>query len=689
MTVVIKPKRSFTANAVPTGLIAYELAVNAASPAKMWIGSADGKSSVLISSLAISDHTGTTDNLTQGSTNKFYSDSLARAAISSTATGLTYTSSTGAISLTSGYSIPTTGSQTNWDSAYTQRLQWDGGATNLVAATGRISLGATTVGGNLFTLTNPAAITFPRFNVDNTVTALNAADFRTAIGAGTSSTAGTVTSVAALTLGTTGTDLSSTVATGTSTPVITLNVPTASALNRGVLSSSDFSNFSTAYTNRITSLTTTGASGAATLTTNTLNIPNYTLAGLGGIKLADLSSTATGLTYTNTTGVFSLTSGYAIPTTAKQTQWDTAYSSYLQWDGGTTGLVAATARTSLGLVIGTNVQAWDADLDAIAAITGTTGILKKTAANTWSLDTSTYLTGNQTVTLSGDVTGSGTTSITTTLGTVPITKGGTGQITANASLNALLPTQTSNSGKYLTTNGTDSSWASVSSGATIPSGSLQMYAGAITQSASAGTVTTTAPSGWLLANGDIVSRSTYSALFTAIGTTYGAGDGSTTFALPDMRSRVPVGVGTGSGLTARTLGGTVGEENTTVGATNLPSHSHTFSPTGTLNTENSHYHASANAGGHQHTGTNGWQPLVFTSTGGGAALNAGTSFQRYNMESVMNSAGDHSHGNTNVNSGHTHTFTPTAGQTTGNGPGTGASLTNMQPSIGMNYIIKT
>ena len=107
------------------------------------------------------------------------------------------TSGTLALTLTAGYSIPTTASQTTWDSAYTQRLQWDGGATNLVAATGRTSLGATTVGGNFFTLTNPTAITFPRINADNTVSALDAATFRTAIGAGTSSTSGTVTSVAA------------------------------------------------------------------------------------------------------------------------------------------------------------------------------------------------------------------------------------------------------------------------------------------------------------------------------------------------------------------------------------------------------------------------------------------------------------------------------------------------------------
>ena len=54
---------------------------------------------------------------------------------------------------------------------------------------------------------------------------------------------GTVTSVAALTLGTTGTDVSSSVATGTTTPVITLNIPTASSTNRGALSSTDWSTF--------------------------------------------------------------------------------------------------------------------------------------------------------------------------------------------------------------------------------------------------------------------------------------------------------------------------------------------------------------------------------------------------------------------------------------------------------------
>jgi len=58
--------------------------------------------------------------------------------------------------------------------------------------------------------------------------------------------------------------------------------------------------------------------------------------------------------------------------------------------GGTGAGTAAAARTNLGVAIGTNVQAWDADLDAIAAIAGTSGLLRKTAANTWSLETTAY-----------------------------------------------------------------------------------------------------------------------------------------------------------------------------------------------------------------------------------------------------------------------------------------------------------
>jgi len=71
----------------------------------------------------------------------------------------------------------------------------NGGTGATAAAAARTNLGASTVGSNLFTLANPSAITFPRLNADNTVSTLSAVDFRTAIGAGTSSTSGTVTSV--------------------------------------------------------------------------------------------------------------------------------------------------------------------------------------------------------------------------------------------------------------------------------------------------------------------------------------------------------------------------------------------------------------------------------------------------------------------------------------------------------------
>lgn len=97
-------------------------------------------------------------------------------------------SGTLALTLTSGYSIPTTSSQTNWDTAYTQTMRWSGGNSGLDATTGRVSLGATTVGVNIFTLTNPTAITFLKINADNTVTAESDSAHRTSLGLGTMAT---------------------------------------------------------------------------------------------------------------------------------------------------------------------------------------------------------------------------------------------------------------------------------------------------------------------------------------------------------------------------------------------------------------------------------------------------------------------------------------------------------------------
>jgi len=126
---------------------------------------------------------------------------------------------------------------------------------------------------------------------------------------------GTVTSVSALTLGTSGTDLSSSVANSTTTPVITLNVPTASATNRGALSSADWTTFNSKQ-GTIT-LTTTGSSNAATLIANTLNVPNYTLAGLGGVpttRTITINGTSQDLSADRTFSVGTVTSvGLSMP----------------------------------------------------------------------------------------------------------------------------------------------------------------------------------------------------------------------------------------------------------------------------------------------------------------------------------------------------------------------------------------
>ena len=103
----------------------------------------------------------------------------------------------------------------------------------------------------------------------------------------------------------------------------------------------------------------------------------------------------------------------------------------------------------------------------------------------------------------------------------------------------------------------------------VPTGVLYPFAGS------------SAPTGYLLCNGTTASRTTYATLFATISTTYGVGDGSTTFGLPDMRGRVPMGAGTGNGqgvfgsgvitgaisLATRTAGQFGGDER-------LHSHSH-------------------------------------------------------------------------------------------------------------------
>lgn len=80
-----------------------------------------------------------------------------------------------------------------------------------------------------------------------------------------------------------------------------------------------------------------------------------------------------------------------------------------------------------------------------------------------------------------------------------------------------------------------------------------------------------APVGWAFCNGQLLSISQNTALFSLLGTTYG-GNGTTTFALPDLQGRVPIGMGAGPGLTPRQLGEEGGTER--LSAQQLPSHSH-------------------------------------------------------------------------------------------------------------------
>jgi microcystin-dependent protein len=82
-----------------------------------------------------------------------------------------------------------------------------------------------------------------------------------------------------------------------------------------------------------------------------------------------------------------------------------------------------------------------------------------------------------------------------------------------------------------------------------------------------------APRGWAQCNGQILSIAQNSALFSLLGTTYG-GNGQTTFALPNLQGRVPIGMGAGPGLTNRVHGEQAGAETTTLVTNNLPAHSH-------------------------------------------------------------------------------------------------------------------
>jgi microcystin-dependent protein len=177
-----------------------------------------------------------------------------------------------------------------------------------------------------------------------------------------------------------------------------------------------------------------------------------------------------------------------------------------------------------------------------------------------------------------------------------------------------------------------SSWVTYQ---TTPTGVLAMF------------VDTSPPSGWLLCDGSEVSRTTYADLFAIMGTTYGNGNGSTTFNLPDFRQRFPLGkAASGTGANLGDTGGNINHTHST------PNHSHTM-PQHSHNVDIGSFNTGAD-GGHFHTESPGTSP--------GAA---GTG--PYDIDPV----GDHQHtvnppntSTTNVDPGNTNSG---GGSTTGSG----------------------
>jgi microcystin-dependent protein len=200
----------------------------------------------------------------------------------------------------------------------------------------------------------------------------------------------------------------------------------------------------------------------------------------------------------------------------------------------------------------------------------------------------------------------------------------------------------------------------------------------------------TAPPGYLLCDGTAVSRTTYSSLFTTIGIAYGAGNGTTTFNLPNLQNRIPVGKGTEAEFDV--LGETGGAKSVSLTDTNIPSHNHT----GTTAAETQN---------HTHTFGTSTDQAVFGIHGAGSASvlsgasgSAAGSGQRNAYRSGGGDLGGaisfdayvhtHSHSGTTAGKSGTHDHAFTTSSVGGNGAGGVVPVNVLQPYVVVNYIIK-
>jgi len=224
-----------------------------------------------------------------------------------------------------------------------------------------------------------------------------------------------------------------------------------------------------------------------------------------------------------------------------------------------------------------------------------------------------------------------------------------------------------------------SAWSSI-----LPAGVIVPYGGAA------------APEGWLLCDGSAVSRETYAGLFTAVGTAFGVGDGSTTFNVPDTRGKTAVGKAAAG--TFDTLAATGGVETHALSTAELAAHKHTQDAHGHTNSVGnqsaSHKHTTSSVGNNSACHTHSWPGSLDTShetewSSGAYRTPWGTATLGGACTSGSNSE-NHTHtvSLNNQSANHNHTVTVNNATATEQNAGSGTAHTNLQPYIVLNSIVK-